>query len=171
LLGEIFVKSPATIPAHQVIAEIKAALKDGLSKHPSLALEKVELSLKTLVEKKVGAGISFTVPLINFEFEGGGDLTEESVQTLNLTLVPPPIQREVNKGLESISIQQQLVEGIKAIAQLVEQAGQGEPRLAMSSSGIELNFTFTKEGKVSLLARAGGKKALTHTIKLFLKQV
>jgi hypothetical protein len=163
------VESPATIPAQQVIAEIKAALKDGLSKHSSLTLEKVELSLKTLVEKNVGAGIQFTVPLINFEFEGGGDLTEESVQTLNLTLVPP-IQKEATKSLESFSIQQQLIEGIEAIAQLVEQAGQGEPKLAMSSSGIELNFTFTKEGKVSLIARVGGKKALTHTIKLFLKQ-
>lgn len=126
--------APATIPAQQVIAEIKAALNDGLSKHSSLALEKVELSLKTLIEKNVGAGISFTVPLINFEFEGGGDLTEESLQTLNLTLVPPPTQRETTKVFESFSIQQQLVEGIEAIAELVEQAGKGEPKLAMSSS-------------------------------------
>jgi 16S rRNA A1518/A1519 N6-dimethyltransferase RsmA/KsgA/DIM1 with predicted DNA glycosylase/AP lyase activity len=39
-----------------------------------------------------------------------------------------------------------------------------------SVTGIELNFTFTSEGKVSLIARAGGRKAFTHTIKLFLKQ-
>lgn len=159
-----------TLPAQQVVSEIKAALKDGLARHSSLTLEKVELSLKTLVEKNVGVGIEFTVPLINFKFEGGGDLTEESLQTLNLTLVPPAVQQGT-KGLESVSIQEQLVEGIEAIAMLVEQAGKGEPKLAMSSSGIELNFTFTSEGKVSLLARAGGKKALTHTIKLYLKQV
>lgn len=160
--------SKATLPAEQVIDQIKSALKVGLQTHPGLALEKVELSLKTLVEKKVGAGVEFKVPLIDFKFGGGGDLSEGSIQTLFLTLVPPKVSR--GKGLESASIHQELVDAIDAIAAMVEHAKKGEPKLEMGSSGVELNFSLNSEGKVSLVARTEGKKAYTHSIKLFLKQ-
>ncbi|MEZ4632166.1 MAG: trypco2 family protein [Deinococcales bacterium] len=160
--------SSATLSAQEVIRQIKAALKEGLEKYPQLALEKVDLSLKTLVEKQAGAGLKFSVPLIDMSLEAGGDIREEQLQTISLSFVPEETTR-TSRGHESFNIQEQLGEGIDAIAELFELATLSEPRWSMATSSIELSFILTKDGKISLIAKAGAKKSFGHSLKLHLK--
>lgn len=152
--------------AEAVLGEIKAALAQALPSEGVEAggqkLEGVELLLKVAADRTVGVGIKFKVPLIGLEGEAGGALHEEHLQTLHLELSPPQGRHESAPA----SVQEELVEGLRALERLARAAGDGDYPLELRAGTLELSFTFDRSGKASLVVKAEGKHSSAHTIRL-----
>ncbi len=94
-----------------------------------------------------------------------GHYTETDIQTVRLSLVP----RESAVELLG-SVKDELAKAINIIVATIEEAAGSEPIFDLSETTITLNFGVTTDGKISIIASAGGKRERTHTVQLTLRK-
>ncbi|MEM6429984.1 MAG: trypco2 family protein [Deinococcota bacterium] len=161
--------SQNSIPIKYVVSQIELALEEGLMRYPTINLEKIDLELNTVIKKGAGINLELAIPLVNFEVGANSEAGEEKTQTLRLSLVPSKkdLNRNTNESIRDISIQDELTNGIRAIAELIDFIAAGRLGLTMESSSVNLAFVFTTEGKISVLTRVLTEKEVSHSITLY----
>ncbi len=130
----------------------------------TVTIEKLELTLKAVAERSAGGDFKLKVP---FDFSGGVDARQQEVQTVQITLVPPP--PVVAKGLAPPDLKNSLVEAILSVGDGVRAAAQGEPKFGLEGASVELNFVVGSGGSISLVVRGAARSEMTQTVKLSLR--
>jgi hypothetical protein len=156
----------------KVIASVKRAIRatqqiDGGTQ--SFNVEKLELTLKGMIEKGSGGELKVRIPIIDTSLGTKVEITDKELQTIQLTLVPnKPTTRS---GISTDKIEKELVEAIKVIRESVRIAASGEPKFSLLNASVELNFVVKKGGEIAFLAKGSGQSEVTQTVKLFLGPV
>jgi hypothetical protein len=153
----------------KVIAGVKRAIREaqqGESGRQALNIDKLELTLKGVVEKGAGGELKITIPVIGVGVTAGAELTSKDLQTIQLTLVP--VISTTRTSTRAEAFEKELVKGIKAIQEGIKNAAEGEPKFALKDAFVELNFVVNTKGEISLLAKGSGQSEFAQTVKLFL---
>ena len=152
----------------KVIAGVKRAIKAAQkseSEKQALNIEKLELTLKAVVEKVAGGELKITIPVIG-SLGASAELTSKELQTIQLTLVPA--RSTTRTATRTEAFEKELVKAIKAIQEGIKNASEGEPKFALKDAFVELNFVVNAKGEISLLAKGSGQSEFAQTVKLFL---
>ena len=104
--------------------------------------------------------------MIGQELGGGVDVSQQQLQTVELSLVPPTV---VPKGIWKWDIKGELVGAILGIEEGVRKAAQAEPRFELLKAAVELNLIVGREGRLSLVGMGATGHETTHTVKVYLK--
>lgn len=140
------------------LAEVKTALQDVESElqDEGLAITKLELALKTAVEKKGEATIEFKI------IELGADVTASSVQTFTIVLKPTP--KSVADEADLVGgLAEELARGIAATVAVTREAATIRPPFELDEASIEVDIGMTKEGKAKIFVGGSYSKETTHT--------
>ncbi len=145
--------------ATRLVREMKAAVAraDGELRENNLKITKVELELRTVIEKSGGGGISVSVVEID------GDVTRTDSNTLALTLVPS------KRGVQLMSpASEQLVEAILATAAASLEAADNPPAFELEEATVSIEVGVTAEGKIKVIAHGGASRDRGHTMTITL---
>jgi len=150
----------------KVVDQVKKAVievdKDRPSGTDRLPIKDVGLTLRAGVKKEAGGDFKFK--LFGHDFGGGGKLTRDDTQTIELKLTP-------RKGAEAFGkedVSEKLVEAIRSIRDSASDAAASEPRFDMSEASVELNFEIDKHGEINFIVAGAGDKTTSQTVKLTL---
>jgi Trypsin-co-occurring domain 2 len=147
-----------TAASQVFLAEVKTALQEAESELQAegLKITKLELALKTAVEKKVEGSIEFKI------IELGADVTAASTQTFTIVLKPTPPsgadQADLARGLA-----EELAQGIAATVAVTREAATIRPPFGLDEATIEVDIGMTKEGKAKIFVGGSYSKETTHT--------
>jgi hypothetical protein len=123
-----------------------------------LKITKVELELRTVVQKSAGGGVSIRV------LEIDGDISRDETGTLSVTLVP------AKGGLQLMAPpSEELIAAIVATAAASAEASQLPPRFDLTESTVTLDVGVTMSGKVQLFAHGAGSREKGHTMTITLE--
>jgi hypothetical protein len=153
----------------RVIAGVKRAIKaaqQGDGGTQTVNVEKLELTLKGLVEKGAGGELKIKIPMIDASLGIETEITSKELQTIQLTLVP--VKAMTRSGFSTEAFEKELVKAIKDIREGIKNAATTEPKFLLQSASVELNFEVNCKGEIALLAKGSGKSDVAQTVKLFL---
>jgi hypothetical protein len=142
-----------------LVREMKSAIAraDGELRKNELKITRVELELKTVIEKSGGGGISISVVEID------GDVTRTDSNTLTLTLVPS------KRGVQLMSPpSDQLVDAILATASAAWEAADSPPAFDLQEATVSIEVGVTAEGKIKVIAHGGASRDHGHTMTITL---
>jgi hypothetical protein len=153
----------------RVIAGVKRAIKaaqqsDGVTQ--AVNIEKLELTLKGLVEKGASGELKIRIPVIDVSLGIGTEITSKELQTIQLTFVP--VKAMTRSGSPTEAFEKELVKAIRDIREGIKKAATIEPKFSLQSASIELNFEVNSKGEIALFAKGSGKSEVAQTVKLFL---
>lgn len=146
-----------------LVRDVKKAIQhvqEQLDEH-DLIISNVDLEIKTTLTRSGGG--EFKLSIIPLDLSG--HYTETDIQTIKLSMVP----RESAVELLG-SVQDELAKAINIIGATIEEAASSEPVFDLSETTITLNFGVTTDGKISIIASAGGERERTHTVQLTLRK-
>ena len=152
----------------KVIAGVKRAIKAAQkseSEKKALNIEKLELTLKAVVEKVAGGELKITIPVIG-SLGASAELASKDLQTIQLTLVPA--RSTTRTATRTEAFEKDIVKAIKAIQEGIKNASEGEPKFTLKDASVELNFVVNAKGEISLLAKGSGQSEFAQTVKLSL---
>ena len=153
----------------KVIAGVKRAIKAAQkseSEKKALNIEKLELTLKGVVEKAAGGELKIKIPVVDVSLGASAELASKELQTIQLTLVP--VRSTTRTATRTEAFEKDLVKAIKAIQEGIRNASEGEPKFTLKDAFVELNFVVNTKGEISLLAKGSGQSEFAQTVKLFL---
>jgi hypothetical protein len=155
-----------------VIAGIKRAINaaeqsDGGAQ--TIKIEKLELYLKCMVERKAGGELKIKIPIIDTSLGLSGGFTSKELQTIQLTLVP--IESRTRPFIRPEVFEKELIEAIRFIREGIRNAAVGEPEFTLENAFVEFNFVVNSNVEISLLAKGSGQSEVAQTVKLFLASV
>jgi hypothetical protein len=153
----------------KIISGVKRAVRaaqqsDGGAQ--KLTIDKLELTLKGLVEKNVGGELKIKIPVIDTGFGAKADVTSKELQTIQLTLVP--IKSTTRSSTRSESFEKELVEAIRAIREGIKNAAANEPKFTLQNAFVELNFVLNSKVEIAFLAKGSGQSEAAQTVKLYM---
>ncbi|MDQ1279509.1 MAG: Trypco2 protein [Thermoproteota archaeon] len=152
----------------ELISYVKQAIQEAQIKVKNIKVVKVDLEIKSSLQKGIGADgkISWLPIPINIS----GEYSQASIQTISMSLVPEekPISRKVKGGP---NVAEELASEIENIANGASEAANSEPRYTLSEATATINFGTDKSGKIIIFIGPEYKNAIAHTIKLTLKRV
>lgn len=155
-----------------VIASVKRAInaaEESDNGAQTIKIEKLELSLKGMVEKNIGGELKIKIPAIDTSVGLGGGFMSKELQTIQLTLVPKePLTRPLTRALD---FEEELIEAIMVIREGIRNAAIDEPEFTLRNAFVELNFVVNSSGDISFLAKGSGQSEIAQTVKLFLASV
>jgi hypothetical protein len=153
----------------KIISGVKRAVKAAQQSEgggQKFAIDKLELTLKGLVEKNVGGELKIKIPVIDAGFGAKADVTSKQLQTIQLTLVP--IKSMTRSLTISESFEQELVEAIRAIREGIKNAAENEPKFILQNAFVELNFVLNGKGEIAFLAKGSGQSEAAQTVKIYM---
>jgi hypothetical protein len=153
----------------KIISGVKRAVtaaKQSEGGGQKFAIDRLELTLKGLVEKNVGGELKIKIPVIDTGFGAKADVTSKELQTIQLTLVP--IKSMTRSSIRSESFEKELVEAIRAIREGIKNAAENEPKFTLQDAFVELNFVLNSKGEIAFLAKGSGQSEAAQTIRLYI---
>lgn len=156
----------------KVIAGVKRAIKATQQSEvgeQNLTIDKLELTLKGLVEKNVGGELRIKIPVIDTGLGASAEVTSKELQTIQLTLVP--VKSTTRSLARTEAFEKELTEAIKVIREGIKNAAIGEPKFTLQNAFVELNFIVNSKGEISFLAKGSGQSEVAQTVKLFLSSI
>ncbi|MDN5768095.1 MAG: hypothetical protein L0H96_20280 [Humibacillus sp.] len=127
---------------------------------------RIELTLRTMVERTAGGEVRLTVPIVGQELGGGVDTSWQQVQTVELTLVPPD---GLPKRVPGWGLSEELARAVLGVEDAVRTAAETEPRFEMERASVELNVVVGRGGSISLVAKGSSGREVAHTVKVHLE--
>lgn len=151
----------------KLISGVKRAIGKAQKERATniVALNKLELILKGLVEKGGGGELEIKIPIIGTGLGLNAEVKSTEGQTIHLILVPP--KDALRTGIRGEDFEEELFVAIMAICDGIEEGAEGEPKFILENAFVELNFGINTKGNISLLAKGSGQSDFTQTIKLF----
>jgi hypothetical protein len=151
-----------------VISGVKRAIKATQSDGGMQAInvEKLELTLKGMVEKGAGGELKIKIPIIDTSLGTKLEITSKELQTIQLTLVP--VKSTTRSGSSTETFERELVKAIRDIREGIKNAAASEPKFSLQNASVELNFVVNNKGEIALLAKGSGQSEISQTVKLFL---
>ncbi len=154
----------------KVITGVKRAVKaaqQSSTEGQVVEVEKLELTLKGLMQKSVGGELNIRIPILDTALGTKAEITNQEFQTIKLTLVP--IKKTTRSGFTPEKFERELVEAIKNIQEGIKNASSVEPRFELQDASIELNFVVNNKGEIALLMKGSAQSEATQTVKLSLR--
>ncbi len=153
----------------KVITGVKRAVKaaqDSSKDGQIVEVEKLELTLKGLMQKGVGGELKVRIPIIDTALGTKAEITKQELQTIQLTLVP--MKKTTRSGFTPEKFERELVEAIKNIQDGIKNASSVEPKFELQNASIELNFVVNNKGEITLLAKGSTQSEIAQMVKLSL---
>ena len=132
----------------------------------TVQVERVELMLRAVAQRRGGGNISLRVPVLGQEIGGGVAVSRQQLQTIELSLVPPAV---VAKGIGKWDIKNELAGAILGIEEGVRKAAQAEPKFELGKAAVELNLVVGRDGRLSLVGEGSAGQETAHTVRVYLK--
>jgi hypothetical protein len=107
----------------KVIAGFKRAVKAAQENNTSgqvFEIDKLELTLKGLIQKGAGAELKFRIPVLDAALGAKAEEIKQKLQTIQLTLVP--MKRTTRSSFMQENFEKELVEAIIGIQDGIEAA-------------------------------------------------
>lgn len=146
--------------ARSFLRDIKAAVQEVQRhlEHENLSIDKVELELKTTVDKKADGTLKFKI------VEIGADVSHEDVQTLGISLKPGAGGVNLMAG-----ISEELTDGIEATVAVTREAAQMQPPFHLDEATVSVEVGMTREGTVKIFVGGSTSRATSHTVTFTIK--
>ena len=158
------------IPVDSLIDAVKAAVKAaGISTTNTgrvLRVASIQLILNAVATTTAGAKLEFKIPFVGMNVQLGTSITRHDTHTIDITLVPPDLAPA--HEIRASDVDQVLVDAIETITAVIAQAADGDDPFLLKESSIELTFTVTDTGSISLGLNAEDRDEITHKLKLVL---
>jgi len=142
-----------------------AQLKAGNGGLP-YKLGSVDLELKVVRTIDATGKPVFKVPVLEWEIGGEVKIASEQTQVLSISLAPPPV-RLLGARPDEVPIDIPIADGLVELTEIIRAAGIGDPPLVLGEDGasVQLQFSFTADGKITLLIFEGhAARATTSTM-------
>ncbi len=145
------------------LSEIKAALQAAQQQleQERLKITKLELKLKSAVEKKADGTLKFKI------IELGADISKVNVLTLAISLKPTPAMTD----LAAAGISEELAEGIAATVAVAREAAEMQPSFDLDESALAIEVGMTKTGTAKIFVGGSIAKETSQTATFTLKKV
>ncbi|RJQ83562.1 trypco2 family protein [Amycolatopsis panacis] len=156
------------VPVSSLVDAVKAAVRDaGISSADpgrTVRVTAVQLSLNAIATTGSGARLEFKIPFAGMTVKFGTTMTTKDTHAIDITLVPPDLApaHEIRDG----TVDQVLVDAITTIMTVLADAGGGEDPFVLKESTVELSFTVTEDGSISLGLDTEIKDELSHKLKI-----
>jgi hypothetical protein len=148
----------------EAVATVRA-VQAGRPAGPFVEVAKVELTIRAVRQRNAGGEISLRIPLVGQELGGGGTVSREELQTIELTLVPPAA---VPKGPRGWDVTAELVAAILGLEEGLARSAAMEPRFDLTDAAVELHLVLGRDGRLSLVGSGTAGREVTHRVKLHL---
>lgn len=145
---------------------VKAAQENNTSGHV-LEVDKLELTLKGLIQKGTGTELTFRIPILDTSLGAKAEAIKQELQTIQLTLVP--MEKTTRLSFTQENFEKELVEAIIGIQEGIEVASNGEPRFKLQNASFEMSFVLNNKGEIALLAKGSAQSEIAQTVKLWLR--
>ena len=145
-----------------LIRQVKEAIRHAETLHPDkkLSVAKVDLTIKTVLEKKIGA--DGEIKWLPVPIDLSAHHKESEIQTISLSLVP-------ERGLVLMgTVADELADAIEVIRIGVEEAAASSPVFGLDAASIELNIGTTSDGSIKVIVGGNVATENTHKVKLTL---
>lgn len=153
----------------RVITGVKRAIR-AVQQHGGglqiINVEKIELTLKALIEKSAGGELKIKIPIIDTNLGAKVGITSNDTQTIQLTLVP--IKAATRSLTRSESFEKELFEALVTIREGIKNASEMEPKFTLQNAVVEINFVVNTKGEIAILAKGSEESEIMHSVKLFL---
>ena len=146
-----------------LVREIKKAIQNAQNHLDNyhLMISNLELEIKTKINMASGGELKLGIVPV----ELSANLSKTDIHTITISLTP------VESSVELLgNVEDELTNAIKLVGMTIQEAATSTPAFELENSTINLNFGVSTEGKISIIAEAGGARESTHTIKLTLKK-
>ena len=156
------------VPVDALIGVVKNSIKRaGVSRTSptrDLQVASVQLILEVVASKTAGGGVDFRVPFVGMKLRVGTKVTSRDTHTIDMTLVPPtgPATRQVRSG----EVEAVLVNAIATIRDVMTKAAEGDDPWALSAGTVDISFTITRNGTISLGVEGELANEVTHKLRL-----
>jgi hypothetical protein len=130
----------------------------------------LELTLHAVATRTYGSKVEFRIPFIGMPVSVGTKITSRNTHRIQVKLVPPELapRFEVRGGAE---VEETLLEAVDTIRAILAAAAGAADSFVLHSGEVELAFTVTDTGSITLVGVADLADDLTHTLKLTLGPV
>jgi hypothetical protein len=159
-----------SMPVADLVSCVKKAIviKQSEMKEFGISIKNVELTLKTVATTDSGASISLQIPVLG-EMEFGSEISEKSVQTIKIKLIPAEVQ-EVRK-IELMDMDQTVAQSISSIIKGVKAAADGDLiPFKLEEASSEVNFVLSGDSKITMVIDSGFESELSNTLKINFKK-
>jgi Trypsin-co-occurring domain 2 len=156
------------VPVDTLIRVVKDSIRRAgvsrTSQSRDLQVASVQLILDVVATRTAGGGLDFRVPFIGMKLRIGGEVTKKDTHRIDITLVPPEDRdtRQVRGG----DVEDVLVEAIATVRDVVTKASKGDDPWVLSASTIDISFTITETGTISLGIDSELANEATQTLRL-----
>jgi len=153
------------VPAGELITVIKNSLESAdVSSSADLQVASVQLILRVVATTTAGGGLSFRVPVLGMQMRLGARSTRQDTHILDITLKPPnrPTGRELRDG----DVEEVLVEAITTLRAVIARAAEDPDPWILEVGTVDITFSVTDEGTISLGFEGELANELTHTLRL-----
>lgn len=150
-----------------VVARVKEAIRSALddAEEGGPVLERMDLTIRTVVKRSAGLGISVTVPVVDLKLGVGGDRKEQETRTVSLTLVPPAGRLRGPRAFDD-EVVTEVAAAVALVREGVRASAEGEPRFDLKKASAQIAFVVDSSGRLSLLGKRGTESGTAHTIEL-----
>jgi hypothetical protein len=115
-----------------------------------LRVEEVEVDVQTTLSRKAGGEIDFKVVKL------GGGIGSESVHTVTVTFVP-------SSAAPAAGLDDDVVDALEVIERAMNAISE---RFSLSSAVVDISFTTSADGKISVVIGGEATKGETHVARL-----
>jgi hypothetical protein len=152
----------------EVVARVKEAIASAMAGGDPAGpvLERVDLTVKTVVKRSAGLDVSVTVPVIDVKLGIGGDMKEQETRSVSLTLIPEPPGTGRFPRVFADEVVAELSSAVVSVRDALRTAALGEPRFALKKATAQLTFLVDSSGNLSLLGKRGTESGTAHTVEL-----
>lgn len=156
------------VPIQELIQSVKHAIKKAslstTDTDRDLRVSSIHLTLHAIATRSLGGSLQFCIPFTGMTVKLGSKVTRQDTHRIDIALAPPDLanQPEVrDSDIESV-----LADAISSIRTTVASAAAGDDPFTLTGSSVEITFSVTAEGTISLGVDGGLSNEVTHTLAL-----
>jgi Trypsin-co-occurring domain 2 len=151
--------------ADELITVIKNSLESAdVSSSADLQVASVQLILRVVATTTAGGGLSFRVPVLGMQMRLSAKSTRQDTHILDITLKPPA--RQTGRELRDGDVEEVLVEAITTLRAVITRAAEDPDPWILEVGIVDITFSVTDEGTISLGFEGELANELTHTLRL-----
>lgn len=156
-----------SMPMADLINSIKRALviKQNKMQEFGINIKNVELTIKTVAIADGGTNISLQIPILG-KLLLGSKISEKSLQTTTLTLVPSK-NVKFEKDIELNSLEETIIQSISSIVEGVKTANKEDSApMELDDASFTFNFILSEDTRISMIIETGIESELSNTLKI-----
>jgi Trypsin-co-occurring domain 2 len=146
--------------AVRLLHEVKGAVTNVQPEleRDGLAIDQVDLEMKTTVTKTADGGFSFKIVDLS------ATVSEAETKTLTMSFAPKP------QELDTLApVEEELKEAVRAVSQAAKEAARTEPAFDLADANVGFDVQIDKEGKVKVFVGGDLQHEKAHSVTLSLK--